>query len=87
MTYQKHLFICTACKDQSGEENVGLELQQKLKRHMKTNFPHLNLRVNKSGCLGKCETGVNAVCYPSGKWFTHLSKQDFKTLENELISE
>jgi len=87
MTFQKHLFICTSCVGQNGEENIGLELQQSLKSDLKQNFPDKKLRVNKSGCLGKCRSGVNAVCYPAGKWFTHLTKNDLNTLKQELLDE
>ena len=86
MNLEKHLFICTRCKTQTGEEGKGLELQQSLKKFFKENHPEKSLRINKSGCLGKCSTGINAVCYPEGEWFKELSTTDEKLLQEKLLS-
>ena len=29
-----------------------------------------DVRVNKSGCLDHCESGVSCVVYPAGVWYT-----------------
>lgn len=81
MNYESHLFICTRCVTQDGEEDVGLTLQQKVKKHFKETNPEKKIRINKSGCLGKCKHGVNAVHYPSGTWLEKLNQQS----EQELI--
>ena len=86
MKIEKHLFICTRCKAQNGEEDVGLALQKTLKAQFKENHPSLPVRINKSGCLGKCRLGVNAVCYPEGKWFEKLNLESKDLLETELKS-
>ena len=87
MEIKKHLFICTSCKGQKGEENIGLELQKELKQFTREHAPDKSIRVNKSGCLGKCKTGVNAVLYPEGKWLSHLSSEDSNTLKELLLDE
>ena len=86
MNIEKHLFICTSCKTQSGEEGVGLKIHKSLKAHFKQSHSNLSLRVNKSGCLGRCRFGVNAVCYPEGKWFEKLTFDQKDLLEMELKS-
>ena len=87
MSLNKHLFICTSCKDQNGEEGIGLQMQQDLKSYIREEHSEKSVRVNKSGCLGKCNLGINAVCYPEEKWFSKLSKKDTEILKNELIGE
>ena len=84
MNLEKHLFICTRCTTQSGEEGEGLELQKSLKSYFKENHADKKIRVNKSGCLGRCSTGVNAVCYPEGRWFEKLSLNDEMSLKKSM---
>ena len=86
MSYETHLFICTRCKTQDGSEGVGKELQKNLKSYFKEKFPDQSIRVNKSGCLGKCKLGVNAVCYPKGVWFEKLNEQSSIKDFEEVIS-
>ena len=81
MNYESHLFICTRCVTQAGENEVGLELQQKVKKYFREYHPDKKIRINKSGCLGKCKNGVNAVHYPSGVWLEKLNRQS----EQEII--
>ena len=87
MSYDCHLFICTKCTTNSGSLNDGEKLQQNLKTYFKENHPEKNLRINKSGCLGKCKTGVNAVLYPQGKWFENLTIADEKILLDEVAKQ
>ena len=87
MEFKKHLFICTSCKTQDGSEGIGMEMQKELKAFFKTSHPELQVRINKSGCLSKCRQGVNAVCYPEGKWYNKLRKEDTRILKEELLKE
>ena len=34
------------------------------------------VRVNKSGCLDRCELGPVAVVYPDGVWYRYFDKDD-----------
>lgn len=85
MNLEKHLFICTRCTTPTGQEGEGLQLQKSLKSYFKKNHSDKLIRVNKSGCLGKCSTGVNAVCYPEGRWFEKLSLDDEDNLKKSMI--
>ena len=69
------------------EENVGATLQKELKQHMREKHPEKKVRVNKSGCLGKCRMGVNAVIYPEGEWISQLNLEDIDKIKRELINE
>jgi len=39
------------------------------------------VRVNKSGCLDRCELGPVCVVYPEGIWYTYIDEEDV----NEII--
>jgi len=39
------------------------------------------IRIFRSGCLGKCSEGIAAVCYPDHKLFTEVQTSDAKELK------
>ena len=84
--YEKHLFICTNKRD--GKQSCGgegsEELVDALKKWTKHEGRKGSVRVNKSGCLGPCEKGIVAVCYPKGEWFTELKSKDADKLKKAL---
>ena len=34
------------------------------------------VRVNKAGCLDRCEEGPVCVVYPEGVWYTYIDEED-----------
>ena len=34
------------------------------------------VRVNKAGCLDRCEQGPVCVVYPEGIWYTYIDEED-----------
>lgn len=79
--YDVHVFICQGCryKDQNGElchPDTAEELKKRTKALCKDKVDKKRLRVNSSGCLGQCETGINAVIYPQGRWMLDLRAGD-----------
>ena len=34
------------------------------------------IRVNKAGCLDRCEEGPVCVVYPEGVWYTYVDEED-----------
>ncbi len=90
--YNKHVILCTnqkaagkqCCANSGGEEFFN---------HMKTRLLELELhgpgqiRVSKSGCLGRCSSGPCIVIYPEGAWYTYSSFADIdKIIESHLIT-
>lgn len=76
--YQKHLFFClhqregeAACGN-SGDAEAMLTLA---KAHAKA-LGLRDVRVNRAGCLGRCELGPVAVAYPEGVWYTYVDADD-----------
>jgi (2Fe-2S) ferredoxin len=43
-----------------------------------------NVRVQKAGCLGKCEHGISCVVYPEGVWYTLTGKENIPELLEHL---
>lgn len=84
--YEKHLFVCTNHRD--GKQSCGgsgsEDLVDELKQWTKDQGLKGRVRVNKSGCLGPCEKGIVAVCYPEGVWLTELTKNDGDRLKKLL---
>lgn len=83
MSLRKHLFVCTNQKKEGGGcQSMG---SVSLREAVKIQSRDIEgIRVNAAGCLGHCSEGIVAVCYPSGKWFTHLGKDDHQVLVNYL---
>jgi len=79
--YQHHVFIC--CNQREGGEaccnNHGAS---ELLGYMKDQVKALGLsgpggvRVNKAGCLGRCDFGPVMVVYPQETWYTFVDRQD-----------
>ena len=72
--FRLHAFVCTNQRDpQKAREccaaKNSLDVMTRLKRAAKS-AGIKDVRVNKSGCLDKCEQGISCVVYPDGIWYT-----------------
>ena len=81
--YDLHILVCTNQKEKG--ESCGPKGGQEIVDHLKTwikeqKFPG-KVRVNKSGCLGKCESGIACVAYPKGKWVLEARPSDLPAME------
>lgn len=81
--YRRHLFFCTnqrppdadrpCCNDRGGSE---------ARAHAKARVKSEGLagpgavRVNKAGCMDRCEEGPVCVVYPDGVWYTYVDEED-----------
>lgn len=80
--FKAHIFVCTNSR-KGGDDCLSkgsAQLRENLKALGKTKWGR-NVRVNSAGCLGQCDDGIAAVCYPSGTWALHLKPEDVHTLE------
>jgi len=69
-----HVFVCTNERDSANpkgscKEKGSLELMTMLKKSSRE-AKMFDVRINKSGCLGRCENGPACVIYPEGTWYT-----------------
>lgn len=79
--YDKHIFFCTNRRD--GERPCcAARDSETLQAYAKERVKALGLsgaggvRVNKAGCLDRCELGPVAVVYPEGVWYTYVDRED-----------
>ncbi len=69
-----HVFVCTNERDHSHARGScaakgSLQIMTRLKRAARQAGLG-DVRVNKSGCLDKCEKGPSCVVYPEGTWYS-----------------
>ncbi len=83
-----HLFICTNHRDgkESCAEKGSVALREKVKKICQDSERswHGRVRVNTSGCLGRCSEGIVAVLYPQGEWMTGLTPESSARVEKAL---
>ena len=79
--YKVHCFVCqnVTCASQ-GSEALWLALRDAVRERGLGN----EVRVNKSGCLGQCGFGPNAVIYPENTWLHELVLGDVPALTDYL---
>lgn len=78
--YERHAFFCTnqrdgrACCQDHGAEQARQHAKQRV-RAAGRDHPG-GVRVNRAGCLDRCEEGPVLVVYPEGTWYTYLDTAD-----------
>ena len=90
----KHIFVCTNFRegDRKSCGEKGLEIRSTLVASVLTSHPKINIRVNKSGCLGMCKLGPALVIYPQKTWYQNVKVSDCQEileksiLENKVIA-
>lgn len=79
--YKHHIFFCLNQRD-GGRECCHDKHAEVMQGHAKKRVKQLGLngpgqvRVNKSGCLDRCELGPVAVVYPDNVWYTYVDESD-----------
>ena len=44
------------------------------------------MRINKAGCLGRCDDGPVIVVYPDNVWYTYVDKDDIdEIIDSHLV--
>lgn len=81
MYYAKHIFFCVNQRT-NGERCCNDCQAEQFCAYAKTRLKALGLagkagaRVNKAGCLGRCDEGPVIVIYPEGVWYRYETQQD-----------
>lgn len=79
--YKHHVFFCLNQRD-APEKCCANNNAAAMQQHAKARVKELGLagpgkvRVNKSGCLDRCEEGPCVVVYPEGVWYTYVDAAD-----------
>ena len=90
--FQHHVFFCinerndgrACCADRNAQA-----LQEYAKKRLKTldmNGPG-KIRVNKAGCLDRCEEGPVLVVYPEGIWYQNLRIEDVASIAEDHLGQ
>jgi (2Fe-2S) ferredoxin len=90
--YDKHLFFCVNQRD-GGRQCCANKHAQALREYAKNRLNMLdlskvgNVRVNQSGCLGRCSEGPVLVIYPEGIWYTYANEQDIDEIIDHILKQ
>ncbi len=90
--YTKHVFLCTNQK--SGGKKCCADFDSDaFFEYIKTKMLELDMhgpgkiRINKSGCLGRCASGPCLVVYPEGVWYSYSSFADIdKIIDSHFVA-
>jgi (2Fe-2S) ferredoxin len=79
--YRKHVFFCInhrdppeACCEARGSPELAAYAKQRIKELGLSGKGQI--RINKSGCLDRCEEGPVLVVYPDAVWYTYVDRAD-----------
>jgi (2Fe-2S) ferredoxin len=79
--YSHHLFFCLNRRD-DGRACCADHDAERLQAYAKQRIKSLGLagegkvRVNKAGCLDRCDLGPALVVYPEAVWYTYVDEKD-----------
>ena len=90
--YKRHIFFCTNLREDGRQccQHAGAD---EARAYAKQRVKDLGLagegsvRVNKAGCLDRCEEGPVAVIYPEGVWYTYVDKDDIDDIVGQHLAE
>ncbi|HXH73823.1 MAG TPA: (2Fe-2S) ferredoxin domain-containing protein [Bacteriovoracaceae bacterium] len=79
------LHVCNYSRDnaESCSDKGAKELTDNLKKWVKENHKG-EMKVFRSGCLGKCENGIAMACYPEKKYILNARAEDAEEIKKGL---
>lgn len=85
--YEHHIFCCLNERAEGHSRGSCMTSgAQPLFNYFKARMKELGfkgrVRVNKAGCLDRCELGPVMVVYPDGIWYTYHSRDDVEEIIN-----
>ncbi|HQR04475.1 MAG: (2Fe-2S) ferredoxin domain-containing protein [Proteobacteria bacterium] len=87
--FKHHVFFCCNQRD-NGEACCAPHGADALRDYAKGKTKALGLpgiRINKAGCLDRCELGPVLVIYPEAIWYTYVDKEDIdEIIDSHLIN-
>ena len=89
--FSHHVFFCQNQRA-AGESCCANHQAAELQAYAKERVKALGLngagqcRINKAGCLDRCEQGPVIVIYPEAVWYTYVDKQDIdEIIDSHLV--
>ena len=90
--YKYHVFFCLNQRE-NGEACCADKGAEAAFDHMKARVKKLglsgegNVRINRSGCLDRCNLGPLMVVYPQAVWYTFVDNDDIdEIVESHLVN-
>jgi (2Fe-2S) ferredoxin len=90
--YSHHVFFCLNRRDE-GRECCAQRDAERLQAYAKERVKQLGLagsgkvRINKAGCLDRCEQGPVVVVYPEGVWYTYVDEKDIDEIIDSHLAD
>jgi (2Fe-2S) ferredoxin len=92
MYYKRHVFFCLNQRD-DGRPCCASRNAAAMHAHAKDRVKAAGadgkggIRVNKSGCLDRCDEGPCVVVYPEGVWYTYVDEHDIdEIVDSHLLN-
>ena len=89
--FTHHVFFCCNQR-QPGDSCCNNHDASTLQTYAKDRSAALGLkgkgsvRINKAGCLGRCDDGPVLVVYPDNVWYTYVDKEDIdEIIDSHLV--
>lgn len=87
--YEMHFFFCTNKREAgSACSDFGANALREHAKRVCSSLDALRtrkVRVNTSGCLGRCDLGPVLAVYPEGVWYTYLDADDVDEIIQEHV--
>lgn len=85
MKSQIEIYICNHKRDNCADcfHKGGKEITDKIKAWAKEKFPG-EVKIYRSGCLGKCEDGVAITTYPNKDFLLEVSQDDIESIKEYI---
>ena len=90
--YKHHVFFCMNVRDPDEERpSCGRNDADKMWWYAKKRIQELGLdgkgkvRINKAGCMDRCEDGPVLVVYPEGVWYSYKTEEDIEEIIQEHL--
>ena len=89
--YKHHVFMCLN-KREAPENCCACHGSEAMQEYAKKRVKALKMsgegkvRINKAGCLDRCEEGPVVVIYPQGTWYTYVDNSDIdEIIDRHLV--
>ena len=88
--YDTHVFCCINERPDDHPKGCcsargAVPLQGYMKARAKKMDLGTRVRINRSGCLERCELGPTMVIYPEGVWYTYRTREDIDEILDRHI--
>ncbi|MGI9311333.1 MAG: (2Fe-2S) ferredoxin domain-containing protein [bacterium] len=88
--YQRHVFFCANQRDGARRccaDHAADDCRDYAKKRMKAIGRHGRsmVRINRSGCLDRCDQGPVLVVYPEAVWYTYVDHEDIDEIIDQHL--